>query len=71
MLQPDKTELEAQLFNQAIGLDALILAKYDSASKGGSLIQIGQSLKIPVAYVGYGEKYTDLKTFDKNNFLIA
>ena len=60
---------QTQLFDKAIGLDALILAKYDSASKGGSLIQIGQSLKIPVAYVGYGEKYTDLKPFDKEQFL--
>ncbi|MDD2297814.1 MAG: signal recognition particle-docking protein FtsY [Sphaerochaetaceae bacterium] len=60
---------QAQLFHQAIGIDALILTKYDSAAKGGSLIQIGDTLKIPVAFVGIGERYTDLKPFDKEEFL--
>lgn len=60
---------QAQLFHQAIGIDALILTKYDSASKGGSLIQIGETLKLPVAFVGVGEKYEDIHPFDKDDFL--
>jgi fused signal recognition particle receptor len=60
---------QAQLFNDAIGIDALILSKYDSAAKGGALIQIGEKLNIPIAYVGIGEHYGDIKPFDKEEFL--
>lgn len=60
---------QAELFNQAIGIDALILTKYDSAAKGGSIVQIGERLGIPVAFVGVGEKYQDLYLFDKDEFL--
>lgn len=60
---------QAELFNQAIGLDALILTKYDSAAKGGALIQIGEKLGLPVAFVGTGESYGDIEVFDKEDFL--
>ena len=60
---------QAELFNQAIGIDALILTKYDSAAKGGSIVQIGERLGIPVAFVGVGKKYKDLYPFDKDEFL--
>ncbi len=60
---------QAELFNQAIGLDALILTKYDSAAKGGALIQIGEKLGLPVAFVGTGETYADIAPFDKEEFL--
>lgn len=56
---------QAKLFNEAIGIDALILTKYDSMSKAGSIVQIG----IPVAFIGTGEKYDDIRVFDKNEFL--
>jgi fused signal recognition particle receptor len=56
---------QAELFNQAIGLDALILTKYDSMAKGGAIAQIG----IPVAFVGTGEHYEDLEVFDRDSFL--
>ena len=56
---------QAQIFNEAVGLDALILTKYDSAAKAGALVQIG----IPVAYVGTGEHYEDIHKFDKEEFL--
>ena len=56
---------QAQIFNEAVGLDALILTKYDSAAKAGALVQIG----IPVAFVGTGEHYGDIHEFDKQEFL--
>ena len=62
---------QAQLFHQAIGIDAVILTKYDSAAKGGSLIQIGEKLGIPIAFVGVGERYEDLRIFDPQEFLNA
>lgn len=56
---------QAQIFNDAVGLDALILTKYDSASKAGALVQIG----IPIVFVGTGEHYEDIHVFDKDEFL--
>ena len=58
---------QAQIFNEAVGIDALILTKYDSASKAGALVQIG----IPVAYVCTGEHYEDIHEFDKEEFLTS
>lgn len=57
------------LFNQAVKLDGIILTKYDSAAKGGALIQIGRTLGLPVLFVCTGEKYDDIKPFDKDEFL--
>ena len=58
---------QAQIFNEAVGIDALILTKYDSAAKAGALVQIG----IPVAFVGTGEHYGDIHEFDKDEFLTS
>lgn len=60
---------QAEMFHQAIGVDALILSKYDSAAKGGSIIQIGKDLGIPVSFVGTGERYDDIALFNKDEFL--
>lgn len=60
---------QAELFNQAVALDALILTKYDSLAKGGALVQIGERLHIPIAFVGTGETYADMHHFDKDEFL--
>lgn len=62
---------QALLFNSAIKLDGLILTKYDSAAKGGALVQIGQQLSLPIAFVGTGEGYDDIHPFDKKEFLEA
>ena len=58
---------QAQIFNEAVGIDALILTKYDSAAKAGALVQIG----IPVAFIGTGENYEDIHVFDKEEFLTS
>lgn len=56
---------QAEIFNKAVGVDALILTKYDSQSKAGALVQID----IPVAFVGTGEHYEDIHIFDKDEYL--
>lgn len=56
---------QAEIFNNAVGIDALILTKYDSQSKAGSLAQI----QIPVAFIGNGEGYSDISVFDKESFI--
>ncbi len=62
---------QAMLFNQAVKLDGVILTKYDSAAKGGALVQIGKNLGIPIAFVGTGEGYDDIHPFDKEEYLNA
>lgn len=57
------------LFNNAVPLDGVILSKYDSAAKGGALVQIGQQLSLPIAFVGTGETYRDIHPFDREEFL--
>ena len=60
---------QALLFNEAVKVDGVILSKYDSLSKGGALVQIGQQLSLPVAFVGTGESYKHIHKFDKDEFL--
>ena len=62
---------QAMLFNQAVKLDGVILTKYDSAAKGGALVQIGKNLGLPIAFVGKGEGYDDIHPFDKEEYLNA
>lgn len=79
---------QAEVFHEAVGVDAIILAKSDffgnkgngnrysganetadSHTGGGAIITIGCKLHIPVAFVGYGEKYSDIKVFNKESFV--
>ena len=62
---------QAMLFNQAVKLDGVILTKYDSAAKGGALVQIGKNLGLPIAFVGTGAGYDDIHPFDKEEYLNA
>lgn len=60
---------QAEIFHQAVGVDALLLAKYDSTARGGILVSIGQKLRLPCAFLGLGERYDDLAPFDKERYL--
>ena len=60
---------QAEIFNKAIGVDAVIMTKYDSDAKGGIAVPISGKLGIPLAFIGIGEKYTDIKKFDKRDYL--
>lgn len=60
---------QAEVFNEAVGVDALIMTKYDSTAKGGCAISIGRELKIPVAFVCTGEKYPDIKPFNAEEYI--
>ena len=46
-------------------------AALDGTAKGGVIIGICDALKIPVRYVGLGEKVADLKEFDAHQFVVA
>ncbi len=60
---------QAEVFNDAVGIDGIILTKYDSLSKGGNIITISKKLNIPIFFVGTGEKYEDFDFFDVDKFL--
>ena len=62
---------QAEVFHEAIGIDSIFLAKYDSAAKGGIAIAIAQGIGIPVSFIGTGEKYNDIKVFDSDAYLNA
>lgn len=55
---------QAEVFNEAVGVDAIIMTKYDSTAKGGVAVSIGKELGLPVAYVCTGEKYENIEPFD-------
>ena len=60
---------QAEVFNEAVGVDAVVLTKYDSTAKGGAAISIGRELNIPVAFVCNGEKYDNIALFDSKKYV--
>jgi fused signal recognition particle receptor len=60
---------QARQFTAATEVNALALTKLDGTAKGGVAIGISDQFKVPVKYIGIGEKMEDLQTFDRNNFV--
>ncbi|MDR2908082.1 MAG: signal recognition particle-docking protein FtsY [Bacteroidales bacterium] len=60
---------QATQFSAATEINALALTKLDGTAKGGVAIGISDTLKIPIKYIGLGEKMTDLQVFDKTEFV--
>ena len=61
--------IQARTFNDAVKLDAIIMTKMDGSAKGGVVIPIIGELKVPIEYIGIGEKAEDLIPFDVNEFV--
>lgn len=62
---------QAALFNDALGVTGLALTKLDGTAKGGIVISICDTLKIPLKYIGIGENIEDLQRFDAAQFVDA
>ena len=62
---------QARQFHDSLGVTGFVLTKLDGTAKGGVIIGICDALKIPVRYVGIGEKVNDLKEFDAHEFVEA
>jgi fused signal recognition particle receptor len=62
---------QAKMFNQALGVTGIALTKLDGTAKGGILIAISDELKIPLRYIGIGEKVEDLREFNARDFVEA
>ena len=60
---------QAKQFTKATEVTALALTKLDGTAKGGVILGISDQFKIPVKYIGVGEKMEDLLIFDKNEFV--
>jgi fused signal recognition particle receptor len=60
---------QAKQFTAATEVNALALTKLDGTAKGGVVIGISDQFKIPVKYIGIGEKITDLQLFNKQAFI--
>ena len=62
---------QAKQFQEAVGVTGIALTKLDGTAKGGVVIGISDELKIPVTWVGVGEKIVDLRPFDPHEFVEA
>jgi fused signal recognition particle receptor len=62
---------QADIFNEAVDLDGVVLTKLDSSAKGGFVISLCSELQIPVVFAGVGEKIEDLELFDPEEFVDA
>ena len=61
--------LQAKEFTRATDVTALAVTKLDGTAKGGVVIGISDQFKIPIKFIGVGEKIEDLKVFDKKEFV--
>ena len=60
---------QAKHFTAATDVTALAITKLDGTAKGGVVLAIANQFKIPVKFIGVGEKMTDLLVFDKHEFV--
>ncbi len=60
---------QAKQFSQATEVNSLAITKLDGTAKGGVVIGISNMLKVPVKYIGLGEKMDDLQKFDRDAFV--
>lgn len=62
---------QAKVFHQSFGLTGLVVTKLDGTSRGGALVGIYRQLKIPIYFLGLGEKEEDLQPFSVDNYVKA
>jgi fused signal recognition particle receptor len=60
---------QAQVFDEAVELDGIVLTKLDGSAKGGFVISLCGDLGIPVIFAGVGEKLEDLELFNAEEFI--
>ncbi len=62
---------QAKHFTNAVGIDGIVLTKLDGTAKGGIAFAIANDLKIPIKYIGTGEKVTDFAEFEPEAYVNA
>lgn len=62
---------QARIFHEAFDLTGLVITKLDGTSRGGALVGIYREMKLPIYYVGLGEKPEDLQPFSAKDYCEA
>jgi len=62
---------QAKIFTEAMQVTGIVLTKLDGTAKGGVILGIADQLKLPVRYIGIGERVDDLREFDAEEFVEA
>jgi fused signal recognition particle receptor len=62
---------QAKYFTEAVGVTAVLLSKLDGTAKGGVVFSVCDELKVPVRFVGTGERSQDLAQFSPREFVEA
>ena len=60
---------QAKAFHDAIGIDGIIITKFDGTAKGGGALSAARQIGIPIAFIGTGEKVEDFERFDPAGFI--
>ncbi|MCP5090085.1 MAG: signal recognition particle-docking protein FtsY [Gammaproteobacteria bacterium] len=63
--------VQAEKFHDALGLTGITVTKLDGSAKGGILLAIANTLKVPVRYIGIGEAAEDMQPFSSHDFVDA
>jgi len=60
---------QAKIFNECTNINGIVLTKMDGTGKGGIVFSISKDLNIPIAFISYGEKFSDLKLFNQEEYI--
>ncbi|MEM0203355.1 MAG: signal recognition particle protein Srp54 [Archaeoglobaceae archaeon] len=60
---------QAKAFHEAIGINGIIITKFDGTAKGGGALSAAREIGIPIAFIGAGEKVEDFEKFDPQSFI--
>jgi len=60
---------QVEVFDEAVGIDGIVLTKLDGTAKGGFVVSMCGELEVPVVYVGTGEKLEDIDLFNTEEFV--
>jgi len=63
--------VQAEQFNEIIGIDGIVLTKLDGTAKGGIVFSLADKLRIPIRFIGVGEQAEDLRPFNASDFIDA
>ena len=62
---------QARYFTEAVGVTGIFLAKLDGTAKGGIVLAVCDELKIPILFIGVGDRLEDMAPFDADTFVEA
>ncbi|QCI15730.1 signal recognition particle-docking protein FtsY [Buchnera aphidicola] len=62
---------QTEIFHQALNITGIVITKLDGTAKGGVIFSLADQFKIPIRYIGIGEKTQDLGEFNSKEFLKA